>query len=84
MAPKLKHPKRSGKHGGFVDKRYQDRLYDDHAARMQAEIASGRLRPMAKFSHDELIALQARAEVVLNGHTGLNPRPLRQEIMGDM
>jgi hypothetical protein len=76
MPAKLKHTRRSGKHTGFVDKRYQDRLYDDdHAARMQDAIDSGRLRPMAQFSAMELAALQAKAEVVLNGHTGLNLRP---------
>jgi hypothetical protein len=83
MPPKLNRTRRSGKHKGFVDKRYLDHLYDGHAARLQEAIESGRLRPMAQFSGEELGALQVRAEVVLNGHAGLNLRPYIPEMVGE-
>lgn len=47
-------------------------------------MAAGRLRPMAKFSAEELADLQVRADVVLNGHVGLNLQPSIPEVIEDL
>jgi hypothetical protein len=72
MTSKVKHPKRPTKHRGFIDTRYQARMHDDQASRMQEEIAAGRLRLMHHFSADELVELQAKVEVWVATGAGLS------------
>jgi hypothetical protein len=68
---------------GFVDRRAEARVAEERRRRMDDVDGHKlpRVRTKDEMSAEELATLQATAERMLNGHTGLNLRPFREDAM---
>jgi hypothetical protein len=88
IKPPAKQAKPQKHRTGFNFQHTKPRKSTDEEPRRQLEALDGReppyVRTMADMSTEEVAELQAKAEVVLNGHSGLNLRPFSPEILGEL